>query len=87
MKTSLKLMALLFAIGLPASFAAEFVNLPLPTFLGSADIFGAFVITLVLLLAFSDYERGGLNETVARVNSGNVAVLPRTAKSAHALAA
>ena len=87
MKTFLKLMSLFLAIGLPGSFAAEFVGLPIPHFLDSATLFGAFVMTTVLLLAFSDYRTRDLIETTAPVISDVTAVLPRTGKSAHALAA
>ncbi len=81
MKTILSSLALLFALSLPASIAAQTLGLSVPGAFGIAPILSAFVATWSLLTALGDYGRS--RDWLA---SANASVAP-TAKSVHALAA
>ncbi len=86
MKTSLKFLALFFSAALPGAVAAELAGVNLPDSLGIGPVFGAFVMTLVVLTLFSDYaDAAGSGERLAR-RTGTVAT-PAAEKSAHPLAA
>jgi len=86
MKTSLKFLALFLSAALPGAVAAELAGLDLPGSLGIGSVFGAFVMTLIVLTVFSDYaSAAGSGKRLAR-RTGTVAT-PAAEKSAHPLAA
>lgn len=76
MKTSLKVVALLLAAGLPSALAIELAGVELPAGTDAGSLFGAFVVALVGLTAFADYARP------ARATRRRVSL-----KAAHPLAA
>lgn len=81
MKTSLKVIALLLAVGVPSALAIELAGVELPAGADTGSLFVAFVVALIGLTAFSDYARpiavGSLRVTSPRVSC----------KAAHPLAA
>jgi hypothetical protein len=82
MKTSLKFVPLFLAVSLPSALAAEFAGMQLPTGLDPLTAFAAFVASVVVMLAWSDYSRAGrvtIPATVAAHRSPE--------KAAHPLAA
>ena len=85
MKTSLKFLALFLSAALPGAVAAELAGLALPAALGLGPVFGAFVMTLVVLTLCHDYaDAAGSGERPLR-RTGPAAVAAE--KSAHPLAA
>jgi hypothetical protein len=76
MKTFLKSLSLFLAASVPSALAVEFVGIDLPAGLDATAAFGAFVVTLVAMIAFTDYTRARAPLTVATV--------PGTAASSHA---
>lgn len=82
MNTSLKSLALFFAVSLPSAVAAEIARLPVPAALDATHLFGGFVVTLVLLTVFGDYGR----HRPLRVTDAAVAELAQR-KASHPLAA
>jgi hypothetical protein len=63
MKTALKAISLLLAVGFTGALFAEFAGVSLPTALDLENMFNAFVIVLTILTTVSDYARE--NKTVA----------------------
>jgi hypothetical protein len=58
MKTSLKSLSLLLAVCFPGAMFAHFVGAAIPVTLDAGHVFAAFVTSVTLLIAFSDYSRG-----------------------------
>ena len=56
MKTSLALLALLFALALPAEAFAGLAGLPVPAVLNSENTLALFFTTFVLLILIADYR-------------------------------
>ncbi len=84
MKTSLKFLALFLSAALPGAVAAELAGVALPASLGLGPVFGAFVMTLVVLTLCHDYAEPAERRTrPARTG----AATPAAEKSAHPLAA
>ena len=89
MKTSsLKVLSLFTAALLPGTIAAEFAGFPVPAGMDSMSAFAAFVVTLVIMIAFADYSRvaGGPLPAPTK-SSGRIALSVAREKSAHPLAA
>jgi hypothetical protein len=82
MKTSLKFVPLFLAVSLPSAFAVELAGVSLPTGLDSFTAFAAFVASLVIMVAWSDYSQPR-RQTI----SAAVATSPSAQKAAHPLAA
>ena len=57
MKTPLKTFALFTTLAAPGALALEFAGINLPPSLDVGSAFGAFVVSLVALIAISDYAR------------------------------
>lgn len=85
MKTSLKFLALFLSAALPGAVAAELAGLALPASLGLGPVFGAFVMTLVVLTLCHDYAEPAVRR--ARPARTGAAATPAAEKSAHPLAA
>ncbi|HTZ21555.1 MAG TPA: hypothetical protein VMC06_11805 [Opitutaceae bacterium] len=56
MKTSLSLLALLFALALPAEAFAGLAGLPVPAVLNSENTLALFFTTFVFLILIADYR-------------------------------
>jgi hypothetical protein len=80
MKTSLTVLALTTALASPAAFLADLTGFDLPPALDAGHLFGAFVVTVLLLTTFADYPRAPRSLTT-RIAA------PRPTKAAHPLAA
>ena len=57
MKTPLKALSLLFALGFPSALFAQFAGASVPTAIDPGHLFAAFVAALTLLIVWSDYSR------------------------------
>ena len=57
MKTIFKLLPALLAAALPAAMATELAGISLPTAVDCPTLFSAFVVSVVMLTAVSDYSR------------------------------
>ncbi len=57
MKTPLKALSLLFALGFPTALFAQFAGARVPAAVAPGYLFLAFVAALVLLITISDYAR------------------------------
>ena len=57
MKTSLKALTLFSAACIPSAFAVELAGVSLPAGFDPLAAFSAFVTSLVMLVAFTDYAR------------------------------
>lgn len=81
MKTSLKIIALFYAVALPGTFAAEFAGLSMPASLDPLHVFSSFVTVLSVLVLFADYA------TPDRTTAKRCAIAKKAEKSHHPLAA
>ncbi len=81
MKTSLTFASLFLAASVPSALAVELIGVDLPAGIDATAAFGAFVVSLVALIAFADYTRAAAPLSV-KFATRSVAT-----KAAHPLAA
>lgn len=89
MKNSLKLVSLIFAVGVPATVAAELAGLVVPAPIDTLHVFAAYVAAVALLTLANDYARPAksLVRSTARPAALHLSPLAPVAKAEHALAA
>ena len=78
MKTTLSVFSLFTVIAVPATLLLETVGFELSSSVNAEGVFGLFFVSLLALIALSDYARG-------RQPAALVSAIP--AKAAHPLAA
>src|SRR5580765_4286246 len=86
MKSTLTLFSLVSAIGTLAALMVEFVGWSVPDVLSYTHIFGGFVVSTILLIAFQDYSTVPLLFAESAVNSMSHRISDRE-NAAHPLAA
>jgi hypothetical protein len=56
MKTQLKVLSLVFALGFPTALLAQFAGASIPAAFDGGHLFSAFALSLTLLIVLSDYS-------------------------------
>ena len=88
MKTSLKLLALLLAAGLPSAAFAEIFGARLPATFTAANLIALFAMASIALLLATDYSpRTRLRAFSAATHASAAPAARRSANEAHRLAA
>jgi len=89
MKTTLKVLSLVFAAGLPAAVFAQLMDTTLPAIVNPEHLFTAFVTTLTMLVGFSDYagETRSANRDLRQHAASNLSVMVPAVTTCDRLAA